>query len=80
MNFLCAVVRKPAHLFTSAVNVFLFVFNPYSTVPDFIVSKQSVRITFFLLLSCGPLPQPSCFTRLDAFSDTISLSTSYCYR
>ena len=47
MNFLCAVVRQPTRLFVSVVNVFLFVLNPYPTVPDFIVSKQSVRITFF---------------------------------
>jgi len=80
MNFLCAVVREPTHIFVSVVNVFLFVFSPYSTVPDFIVSKQSVRITIFLLLFCGPLPHPSCFTRPDAFSDTIFLSTSCCYR
>jgi hypothetical protein len=80
MNFLCAVVREPTHIFISVVNVFLFVFNPYSTVPDFIFSKQSVWITIFLLLFCGPLPQPSCFTRPDAFSDTIFLPTSYCYR
>lgn len=78
MNFLCAVVRQPTRLFVSVVNVFLLVLNPYPTVPDFIVAKQSVRITlfFFLLLSFGPGSQPSCFTRPDAFSDTNSLSTS----
>lgn len=77
MNFLYAAVRQPTRLFVSVVNVFMVVLNPYPTVPDFIVSKQSVRITlFFSLLSFGPWPQPSCFTRPDAFSDTVSLSAS----
>jgi len=61
MNFLCAVVREPTHLFISVVNVFLFVFNPYSTVPDFIVSKQSVRITVLFVFTTFLWPIASAF-------------------
>ena len=63
-NFLCAVVTQPAYFFIGVVNVFLFVLNPCSTVPDFIFFFPKQYVGDYDSIFCHYFPVVHCLNLL----------------